>query len=1050
MTPRPRHVRSASTPFHEGVVFDLRFGNGPSRAHPMSRSECVIGASEFCDIHLSGSRIPEVICRIRTASDDLLLDRVDDDFPILHNNRPLPTNLGVPLRHGDRLNLGSAEIIVTWPGSLLHPELVPLHTPPPIREQRQSDERSSHQFEAELKERERQLDLREAALAQRLPQAIDPTHQADAVRLLRLQETLEQRQAELDRRQRETDIRYEQLTRDAIELEEQMRLVTIEQETIIAENARLELRQHSLDTQGQRQAERSAQLEAQQATLAILQSRLDRQRQENETESTRIALERGRIGGTQAELDERLREAERLRSELANASAGQAEQSSLLETTLAEIQQQKETIAAESARLEVKEAELDGRSAEFAEQAAILKSRINQVAELQERLEADRQAVRTRELNLSESDSARQTFQEQLRRRAEELSARSHALDEQERQLTEARDRFEQIRLEADTNKQQANEIFAQVQERELGLAQRESSIERKLARLREVGQSFAQKRKDHDAEVRNWSDDQTERDRTRAEQLAEFKSLQAQLPKLHEQAEQSIAKLNASRETLRGHLGELHGFAGQAREEIESARQQLRDESERLSDRERKLEAARAEHRLAVTEYRQQLLDWQAKIKEIRQEIANDESRLQARDAELSIVVETTTTTNDDLAKQAEELRREREQVAEQRGEVERHLADLRAWYRRKLRELATERIAHAHDSTDNPDVLPLHPRPTAEELDPGDKQLGELLESLELVDPDTLNTLWAEARRQHRSLRQTLLSSGTVTVYQLALIEADNLDGLILDRLRVIDRLRVTAHETMYRVSDPARSEPRTSVSGSAHTFLLRHLAEGEMDDAVRPHEFRDRFAMLVQSAHPNWVRSIELMELDDRPAVLQEWLTGLPSSDWPAEAAQPGVWLRLLNEVARGLNAAHLVGLAHGRLAPETIILTHDGHVKIVGLGEPPWLRSNSFIDAMPHADMQALARIAFAWTQLGQSNKRRSKSFPESLTAVIRRLEADTISPMSDTITHAEPYANAQALCNDLQRLISAFPCDEKLWNAMMNSINGTPDEVKRSA
>ena len=40
--------------------------------------------------------------------------------------------------------------------------------------------------------------------------------------------------------------------------------------------------------------------------------------------------------------------------------------------------------------------------------------------------------------------------------------------------------------------------------------------------------------------------------------------------------------------------------------------------------------------------------------------------------------------------------------------------------------------------------------------------------LRDAQLVDPDTLTALLAEARRQRRSLRQVLLSSGVITLYR------------------------------------------------------------------------------------------------------------------------------------------------------------------------------------------------------------------------------------------------------------------------------------------
>src|SRR5262249_17371599 len=149
--------------------------------------------------------------------------------------------------------------------------------------------------------------------------------------------------------------------------------------------------------------------------------------------------------------------------------------------------------------------------------------------------------------------------------------------------------------------------------------------------------------------------------------------------------------------------------------------------------------------------------------------------------------------------------------------------------WYRKKLRELAAGKAV----SESEPPPLKLHEpgnapvanppgSPEFDELNPGDRQLGELLRSHGLVDAETLTALWREATRQRRTLRQVLLSSGAITLYQLALIEAGNLDALMVGRFRVIDRLRVTSHEAIYRVFDPSRDVGTPSV------FLLRHLAE------------------------------------------------------------------------------------------------------------------------------------------------------------------------------------------------------------------------------
>src|SRR5439155_20728905 len=144
-----------------------------------------------------------------------------------------------------------------------------------------------------------------------------------------------------------------------------------------------------------------------------------------------------------------------------------------------------------------------------------------------------------------------------------------------------------------------------------------------------------------------------------------------------------------------------------------------------------------------------------------------------------------------------------------------DRHLDDMREWYRRKLRELSMVRSPAVALGHDRREILALTP-----EVEPADRRLGELLLSLSLVDTDTLAALLAEAGRQHRSLRQALLAGGYLTLYQMALIETGNLDGLVLGPLRVVDRLRVTPCEAAYRVFDPPRN----------HEAVLRYLAEAE----------------------------------------------------------------------------------------------------------------------------------------------------------------------------------------------------------------------------
>jgi hypothetical protein len=387
----------------------------------------------------------------------------------------------------------------------------------------------------------------------------------------------------------------------------------------------------------------------------------------------------------------------------------------------------------------------------------------------------------------------------------------------------------------------------------------------------------------------------------------------------------------------------------------------------------------------------------------------------------------------------------------------MERHLTEMREWYRKKLRELArtggeSQPALKLHDTSRS-----LQPPIRIEELDPGDKQLGELLQSHGLVDGETLRDLWSEAARQRRTLRQVLLSSGTVTLYQLALIEAGNLDALVLDRFRVIDRLRATPRESLYRVFDPTRASGPTRA-GSEGAFLLRHLADGEMHDAVHPDEFRQRFAAARDAAHPNLTTVAEVLEIHGRPAALQEWPRGLYSADWPVYAAHPGCWVRLVSMAATGIDAAHRHGLVHGRLTLDSFVLAPDGVLKVTGFGEPPWLTVGPMtsVEPTPSTDLRAFGQAAFAWSQLATRRKLAGKirAFPEVLLAIIRRLEADPEPPMADTVAAGRPYESAAELVVDLDRVARETAFSDDVWDKLLRHVaENAPDEpsgMRRSA
>src|SRR5262249_44424950 len=298
-----------------------------------------------------------------------------------------------------------------------------------------------------------------------------------------------------------------------------------------------------------------------------------------------------------------------------------------------------------------------------------------------------------------------------------------------------------------------------------------------------------------------------SELDSFRGDTIRNASELARLMPELELRSQGAVDRLGQSREQLRGHLAELHSYARQSQEDLQELPAPVTAPADRLRQQELALHRARSEHRLSVTAFRQQLIDWQGRVAEMKQVFTQSESRLELKQQEVEQAAREVDAGAKELAKKAETLQQQQREVADRKTEVEHHLGDMREWYRKKMRELAGggsrnysgEVLELPKANGVNDPEPPPQDKPTAPPLerdilaitgdvDPADRKLGELLLSLGLVDQDMLLPLWAEARRQRRSLRQILLTSGTITLYQMALIEAGNLAGLMLGTNRVI----------------------------------------------------------------------------------------------------------------------------------------------------------------------------------------------------------------------------------------------------------------------
>jgi hypothetical protein len=1056
------------------VQLDVRHGGARSAVYALAEVDFLIGTLPGCDLRVPGEA-PVLLCLLARHPAGVTLRKLAVTQSILVNGHGVSHS---ELADGDRVQIGALELRLR-----ILPGRQPINTTAELTRAKQAFHESVLQFREQVLrfQQERQefddrhdelqadwtakiagLEEREKTLADRTRQ-----YEADVLRLNRLEGELEARVAEANKEADALKEDREQLQRDTSEMEQQLvQLDDLRAKTTDAA-ARLAQQKDEQDALARQLAERGAALEGQQAMLAFLRSRLERMRDEIRDREQGLDEQRVRQDAREAQLASQEQEIDKRQAAIDGEHAQYAldrqqwlERGAVMDAAVRQMKQAQDNLALDEERLRRESQELEAMRHQHAEADGILQSRHAQLIETHERLEIDRQSLRERGGRLLEREEACAALQDQLRRRTEEVAARhkeitdrlqeyqvkrgeiegrNRQLDQREAELKQQMDAW---RDDLDVKAAELLKKHAEV----AGVDDRQQEQMNQLAILRKThAEERAQFQLDQQAALDKLTNARAELDALRQEAAAFIQHL----PDAELRAGSAVDRLGQAREQLRNHLGEIHQYVRQCQDELELLRGKLQGDLDKLQEQEQTLRRSQDEHRLAMAAFRQQLIDWQGQIADLKRLLARDSTRLERKEAQVDERAKEMDAESERLAQHAEALQEQERDVADRRQEMDRHLVEMREWYRRKLRDLAgiplipdalrtgiePTVLSVPVEGDDEPGIVPTSRSilSIAGSAAQGDVALGQLLRTSELIDNDTLNALLAEARRQRRSLRQVLLASGVITLYQLALIEAGNVQGLMLGPVRIIDRLRNTAHETVYRVFDPRRGVEA----------VLRHLAEADMSDALKPDEFRQRFGQAMLN-DPNLANTLEVAELAGRPAALQEWLTGLPASDWPPLAAAPGVCYRLLTQAAKGLATAHRAGVVHGHLSDAMLMLTADGVLKICGFGEPPWLLGIQHDEEpTPRDDLRALGKIASSWcTPTGVRKGPKTKPLPEALVTALYRLAAE-----------GDPgYADVGELLADLQNAAAAIPPNSEAWDRLLKYVreHGAAEAVLRQS
>lgn len=150
----------------------------------------------------------------------------------------------------------------------------------------------------------------------------------------------------------------------------------------------------------------------------------------------------------------------------------------------------------------------------------------------------------------------------------------------------------------------------------------------------------------------------------------------------------------------------------------------------------------------------------------------------------------------------------------------------------------------------------------------------------------------------------------------------------GMIIDGYRVLRELYASPRSQLYAVEDCETREQHVMKTPAAKfdddaSYIERFLMEPWIGSRIRnPHVIQS----VVSSRQPKFLYHV------------QEFVDGETLATWMAKHAERDVRevVRIVEQIARGLQGLHRHEMVHRDLKPDNVMLTSDGRIKIIDLG------------------------------------------------------------------------------------------------------------------
>jgi serine/threonine protein kinase len=180
---------------------------------------------------------------------------------------------------------------------------------------------------------------------------------------------------------------------------------------------------------------------------------------------------------------------------------------------------------------------------------------------------------------------------------------------------------------------------------------------------------------------------------------------------------------------------------------------------------------------------------------------------------------------------------------------------------------------------------------------------------------------------------LGEFLVEKGAITHFQVTKLKQGTFQGLVLGSFHILSPLGKGGMGTVYLARDTRQPEGRRSMV--ALKVLPPKRAREEDRLLAR---FLREMDMAQRVDHVHLTRTYEAGDVGGVHFIAMEYIRGLPLRRLIQDQGPMNVprAARLFAEIADGLAHAHEMGIVHRDLKPSNIMVTPNGHAKILDLG------------------------------------------------------------------------------------------------------------------